>query len=60
MFHDGGKAPHFFSMHPDFLHFFRCKLSGQIIATSHDLTLNWWFSKGNPLISGKSRLVLFF
>ena len=31
--------------------------SGQIIATSHDLTLRWWFSKGNPLISGKSRLV---
>ena len=28
---------------------------GQIITTSHDLTPNgskWWFSKGNPLISG--------
>ena len=34
--------------------------SGQIIATSHDLTPNGglvWFSKGNPVISGKSRLV---
>ena len=36
------------------------KLSGQIIATSNDLTPNgskWWFSKGIPFISGKSRLV---
>ena len=32
-------------------------MSGQIIATSHDLTLKWWFSKGNPLVSDKSRLV---
>ena len=31
--------------------------SGQIIATSHDLALKWWFSKGHLLISGKSRLV---
>ena len=34
--------------------------SGQIIATSHDLTPNgskWWFGKGNPSISGKPRLV---
>ena len=31
-------------------------ISGQIIATSHDrFTPKWWFSKGNPLISGKSR-----
>ena len=32
--------------------------SGQIIATSHDLTLNG--SKGNPLISGKPRLVKYY
>ena len=30
---------------------------GQIIATSRDLTWKRWFSKGNPLISGKSRLL---
>ena len=35
-------------------------ISGQIIATSHDLTPKWWFSKGNPLISGKSRLVKYY
>ena len=35
----------------------KCILSRQIIATSHDLTPKWWFSKGNPHISGKSRLV---
>ena len=34
--------------------------SGQIIATSHDLTPKLWFSKGNPLISGKSRLVKYY
>ena len=37
--------------------------SGQIITTSHDLTPNgskWWFSKGNPLISGKPRLVKYY
>ena len=37
--------------------------SGQIIATSHDLTRphpKWWFSKGNPLISEKSRLVKYY
>ena len=32
--------------------------SGQMIATSHNrFTPKWWFSNGNPLISGKSRLV---
>ena len=32
--------------------------AGQIIATSHDrFSPKWWFSKGNPLISGKSGLV---
>ena len=36
---------------------FVCILSGQIIATSHDLTPKWWFSKGHPLNSGKPRLV---
>ncbi len=25
-----------------------------------DLTPNWWFSKGNPLISGKSKLVKYY
>ena len=37
--------------------------SGQIIATSHDLTRphpKRWFRKGNPLISGKSRLVFYY
>ncbi len=34
--------------------------STQIIATSHDLTFKWWFSKTNPLISGKSRLVKYY
>ena len=35
--------------------------SGQIIATSHDLTSNGGLvSKGNPLISGKSRLVKYY
>ena len=34
-------------------------ISGQIIATSHDLTPkgSWGLTKGNPLILGKSRLV---
>ena len=31
-------------------------LSGQII-TTEKYPKWWWFSKGNPLISGKSRLV---
>ena len=31
-----------------------------IIATSHDLTRKWWFSKGNPVISGFSRLVKYY
>ena len=36
-------------------------MSGQIIATSHDrFPPKWWFSKGNPLISGKSRLVKYY
>ena len=39
------------------LHF---NLSGQTIVTSHDLTTKWWFSKGTPLISGKSRLVKYY
>ena len=33
------------------------------LSTSHDLTANGgvvWFSKGNPLISGKSRLVKYY
>ena len=30
--------------------------SGQIIATSYE----WWFSKGNPLISGKPRFVRYY
>ena len=34
--------------------------SGQIIATSHDLTPNGGLVKGNPLISGKSRLVKYY
>ena len=33
------------------------KKSGQIIATSHDLTPNGGLVRGNPLISGFSRLV---
>ena len=33
---------------------------GQIIATSNDLTPKWWFSLGNPLISGKSGLVKYY
>ena len=33
-------------------------VSGQIIATSHDLTL--WFSKGNSFIATKSRLVKYY
>ena len=32
-------------------------MSSQSIATSHDLTPKGSFNKGNPLISGKSRLV---
>ena len=32
-------------------------LGGKIIATSHD---RWWFSNGNHLISGKSRLVKYY
>ncbi len=35
-------------------------MSGQIIATSHDLTPNGGFGKGNLLISGKSRLVKYY
>ena len=35
-------------------------LFGQIIATSHDLTPNGGLSKGNPLISGKYRLVKYY
>ena len=36
-------------------------MSGQIIATSHDLSpLNGGDCKGNPLISGKSRLVKYY
>ena len=35
-------------------------ISGQIIATSHDLTPNGGDCKGNPLISGKSRLVKYY
>ncbi len=41
----------------------KIKEAGQIIATSHDLTPNGglvWFSKGNPLNSGKSRLVKYY
>ena len=36
--------------------------SGQIIATENttDLPPKWWFSKGNPLISGKSRVVKYY
>ena len=34
--------------------------SGQIIATSHDLTPNGGFSTGNPLISGKPRLMKYY
>ena len=35
--------------------------AGQIIATSHDrFSPKWWFSKGNPLISGKSGLVKYY
>ena len=37
--------------------------SGQIIATSHNLTPNGglaWFSKGSPLISGRSGLVKYY
>ena len=30
---------------------------GQIRGSHVDFTLNWWFNKGNPLVSGKSRLV---
>ena len=33
---------------------------GQIIATSHDLTPNGGFSTGNPLISGKPRLMKYY
>ena len=36
------------------------KKSGQIIATSHDLTPNGGDCKGNPLISGKPRLVKYY
>ena len=32
-------------------------MSSQSIATSHDLTPKGSFNKGNPLFSGKSRLV---
>ena len=35
-----------------------CNISGQIIATENtSFHPKWWFSKGNPLISGKARLV---
>jgi len=34
-------------------------ICSQIIATSHDLP-KWWLSKGNPLISGKPRLVKYY
>ena len=36
-------------------------ISGQIIGTSHDrFSPKWWFSMGNPLISGKPRLVKYY
>ena len=35
-------------------------ISGQIIATSHLLTPNGGLVRGNPLISGKSRLVKYY
>ena len=36
-------------------------ISGQIIATENTTWApKWWFSKGNPLISGKSRLVKYY
>ena len=36
-------------------------VSGQIIVTSHGRKPpKWWFSKGIPLISGKSRLVKYY
>ena len=36
--------------------------SGQISSRPHHdrLAPNWWFSKGNPLISGKNRLVKYY
>ena len=35
--------------------------SGQIIATENtSFHTKWWFSTGNPLISGKSRLVKYY
>ena len=38
-------------------------MDGQIIATSHEFSpqmVVWWFSKGDPLISEKSRLVKYY
>ena len=35
-------------------------LFGQIIATSHDLTPKWWFSKGKRLSVGEERVVKYY
>ena len=43
-----------------FLNIDRYYASGQIIATSHNITPKWCFSKRKPLISGKSRLVKYY
>ena len=46
---------------PRFFFFQKSIHSGQIIATSHDLgPQKVAFRKGNPLISGKSRLVKYY